>query len=98
MMSFLISARVQSNLTGPNKKARMAALLLPQQQSAEKRLHKSNSVCVCACVCMLCMCVHGCVCVSVHQTGEEKNNPITETVCLNDIQYVHGKKERCVCV
>lgn len=56
MMSFLISAHVSNQtpalhtLTGPNKKARMAALLLPQQQSAQKRLHKSNSVCLCVCV------------------------------------------------
>lgn len=61
-----------------------------------KNVSTNQTLCVCVCVCMLCMCVHGCVCVSVHQTGEEKNNPITETVCLNDIQYVHGKKERCV--
>lgn len=38
----------------------------------------------------------------MHQTGAEKNNPIIETVCLTDIQYVHGQKGGlcvfvCVC-
>ena len=56
-------------------------------------LHKKKNVStyqtrVCARV--VCQCVRGSTCVSVHQTGEEKNNPIIETVCLTDIQYVHG--------
>ena len=45
------------------------------------------------------VCVYECMCVSVHQTGVEKNNPITETVCLTDIQFENGYKgELCVCV
>lgn len=54
--------------------------------------HIKLRVCVCACDCM---------CVSVHQTGEEKNNPIIETVCLTDIQYsmyTDRKRGVCMCV
>lgn len=48
--------------------------------------------CVCVCVYSFYVCARVSMCVSVHQTSEEKNNPITETVCLTDIQYVRGQK------